>query len=228
MSRLHPQSRIPPPTILKPSVLPPIRKRLRQVQLIVRSDFTNLFRFGFGAPRAGQRIYIDPKSVDSWVSAFDRRDTGRVLDGNWDKTSTPFSNIFKVGIVHRKISQNITWEEAGAYDNMLRLIRERGDHDECRNIDDIRERYRRLDTLIEHLASGGRYLTATELGGMREFGGIYIHVGRYGEALFGGSGCHRLAIAQALGLKSVPAQVGVVHLQAVQNGKFHKLARPPK
>ena len=195
---------------------------------MLRSDLANLVRFGLGAPRAGQRIYIDPRSVESWVSAFGRRDTGRVLDGDWDKTSAPFANIPKAGIVHRKISQNLTWEEAGAYDNMLRLIRERGDHDECRNIYDIQERYRRLDALVEHLAAGGRYLTATELGGIREFGGIYIHVGRYGEALFGGRGCHRLAIAQALGLKSVPAQVGVVHLQAVQNGSFHRLTKPRK
>ena len=64
-----------------------------------------------------------------------------------------------------------------------------------------------------------------EQGGYREMDGIFVHVGRSGDIIFGGGGAHRLAIAQGLKLERVPAQLGVVHREALMSGAFRKLCR---
>lgn len=186
-------------------------------------DIPNLLRFGPSAPRAGQRIYINPRSVNKWAARFTRRDTGKVVDGDWDNAVLPLIEIPKIRIVHRRIGDGVSWQEAGAYDNLMRRIADHGPRDGCSDLDDVKARYDRVDALIEHLAKGGRFLTSAEMGGYREFGGVYVHVGRNGEPIFGGGGCHRLAIAQALGLECIPAQLGVVHRQALTNGAFRSL-----
>ena len=105
---------------------------------------------------------------------------------------------------------------------MLSIIKKKPGADGCNNIDDIRQRYERLDELIEYLRLGGTFKEGT---GFRESGGVYIHIGREGEMIFAGGGCHRLAIAQKLNLKEIPAQLGVVHRDFVASGGFKRLAK---
>lgn len=201
---------------------------LRYPWLWLKVDIPNFVRFGPGAPKAGQRIYINPGCVHNWVFLFSRRDTGKVIDGDWDNAVVPLTEIPKIRIVHRRIREGLSWQEAGAYDNLMQRIQDLGPRDGCSDLEDVKARYDRVDALIEHLAKGGRFLTSAEMGAYREFGGVYIHVGRNGEPIFGGGGCHRLAIAQGLGLERIPAQVGVVHRRAVTSGAFRSLmeARP--
>ena len=188
-------------------------------------DFCNVIRFGLDAPRYAQRIYINPCSVRFAVDAFTRDHSGRVISGDWDRNTVPIHTLNKFQITHRRLSEKLSWEVAGAYASMLALLESRPMPDGCRSIDDIRLRYKNLDDLIDHLSKSGRYLTMEEQGGYREMGGIYVHIGRSGEIIFGGGGAHRLAIAQGLELERVPAQLGVVHREALGSGAFMKLCR---
>lgn len=219
-------------------------------------DTVNWMRFGRSAPRVGSRIYIVPEAVRVIaMRPLGWELTGKVLADNWDCETRPLFGTAipalraddtarprtwndatpeevhavsarKIQAVHRRIREGVSWSEAGAYDCMGHLMEKYGELDGCRTLQDVEARYQRLDSLIAALRDGESFKTREELGGLREFGGIYIHVGRSGELIFGGGGCHRLAIAQALELRCVPAQVGVVHAEALQNGEFRKLLSP--
>lgn len=50
----------------------------------------------------------------------------------------------------------------------------------------------------------------------REYGGVLVHIGPGGRPYFGGAGQHRMAIALALGLQRIPAQLGATHSDAIR------------
>ena len=90
--------------------------------------------------------------------------------------------------------------------------------DDCTDFNDVVSRYARLDELFSYLQGGGKFRTRKELYGSRTFreqGGVYIHIDREGNPVFGGGGCHRLALAKILQLDIIPAQLGIVHHEAV-------------
>jgi hypothetical protein len=107
-----------------------------------------------------------------------------------------------------------TWKECGAYKYMHEMIKKGIALDGCYNEYDVEKRYERLSDLILHLKNGGAFYNSTYF---REIGGVFVHIGRNGEIIFGGGGCHRLAIAQKLGLKNIPAQIGVVHTEFLRD-----------
>ena len=110
---------------------------------------------------------------------------------------------------------------------MMAKIKVQSRYDDCGSLDEVVARYRKLDRFYQHLVNGGRYHTMYELkpNNFREQGGVHINIGRNGELLFGGGGCHRLAIAQILKLPQIPAQIGVCHKQAVVNNLISSLRR---
>ena len=137
----------------------------------------------------------------------------------------PVAELPKIAACKRRIANQECWEAAGAYEVMQHLVVEHGQYDGCRNALDIARRYRNLDHVIASIAADGRLMTRKELNSLnfREAGGVVVHVGRSAQLIFGGGGCHRLAIAQALGLRLMPAQLGVVHREAVKEGLFTAL-----
>lgn len=114
----------------------------------------------------------------------------------------------------------VSWEDTGVFDHMLRKIEHAG-HPEsgCVTADDLRRRYARLDRVFDQVRREGRLLHAHELDGPVALGvvwnGIEIHLGPRGEPIFGDAGTHRLAMAQVLGLRRIPALLGFVHEAAV-------------
>ena len=116
-----------------------------------------------------------------------------------------------------------SWEETEAYDQMLRLITQTGKSvDGCRSLDEVVRRYERLDAVFEQVREDRRLRSRSELPlpdrGFREVGGVYVHLGRSGQPIFGGGGFHRLAIARVLELPEIPAQLGVVHEELLRRG----------
>jgi hypothetical protein len=195
-------------------------------------DVANAVRFGLAAPRKHQTIYVDPRRVVHCVKDPARfNDTsfsGQVLDGDWDQPGVLCAETVVARWVRARIN-GATWREAGAYDGMLKAISERGRIDGCSNLDDIVARYERLDELIRWLKSGNEFLRENKVRKryFRECAGVLVHVGRNGELLHGAKGNHRLAIAREIGLRWIPAQVGVVHRKAVESGAFRALTRRP-
>jgi hypothetical protein len=106
---------------------------------------------------------------------------------------------------------------------MLDYIARHGPLDRCSSLEDVIERYRQLDGIFEQVRSEGRLRTVLEVDpdGFRERGGILVHLGPGRSFVFGGAGCHRLAMALALGFRSIPAKVGWVHPDWL--GSFHTL-----
>lgn len=113
----------------------------------------------------------------------------------------------------------VSWEDTGVFDHMLRKIEHAGRPESgCGTIEDLRRRYARLDRVFDQVRREGRLLHAHELGPVARgmvWDGIEIHIGPHGEPIFGDAGTHRLAMAQVLGLRRIPALLGFVHEAAV-------------
>lgn len=209
-----------------------ILKSYRTVQNFP-ADVRNVIRFGINAPKRYQTIFIDPQDVKFVVAEPFRykpmRMSGKVMDGDWDRRGYSFTKSTARIFIRRRIHHNLPWQETGAYERMMKKIAEFGFADGCSGIEDVVQRYNELDKLISHLKAGGRFLSRRDIcpENFREFGGVVIHIGRSGELFGSEKGNHRLAIAQELGLQCMPAQVGVVHIEAVRSGAYRKLTKKP-
>lgn len=169
--------------------------------------------------RARALIWFDPQDCTRYLLQQGRRNSGAVLDGDWDLAAQPLTESPKFRFCVDHWQNGTPWEATGAYEHMWRLVEAaaaRGHApDGCRTMDDIVARYRRLDDLYEAVKAEGRLKTAFELGlsssHRKEPGGILIHLDRHGRPLFGGAGHHRFAIAYVLGHRRAPAQLGITH-----------------
>lgn len=197
---------------------------LRLIKYIYR-DFYNILRYGpKKAPKFGQLIFINPSDVKMNCSAFDRLDSGKVLSGDWDLNTYPINKLEKYVVTKKHFADGLSWEKAGAYDLMNKLIAKNGKVDNCNSFNDIKQRYKNLDLFFEYLKNKGQWKTQSKLkNGLnyRENGGVYIHIGRNGEIISGNGGIHRLTIAKILEIKEIPAQLGVVHENYFNSGQFY-------
>ncbi|MCP2043994.1 hypothetical protein [Pontibacter sp. HSC-36F09] len=192
----------------------------------IRSVY-NKIRYGANAPMYAELIFVDPMQVDQYSFAWKHRDSGRVIGGDWDQQEnlTAIDSRFKFNACIERWKLNKTWEETGIYEFMLNLILHRNRPvDKCNSLEDIIARYEQLDDLLEKVKETGRLNTQRELNPScyNEEGGIFIHIGRKNQTIFGGGGIHRLAIAKVLQLSSIPAQLGVVHSEALPTWTVYK------
>lgn len=179
----------------------------------------NFLKHGNNAPLRCEGIYIDPNKIDMVIdpNVFHSRDSGRVVGGDWDLRKSSISSFPKFIICYERFVNGKSWQEAGAYDLMINNQKENGDHpDGCRSLEDIEERYKQIDELYKNIKKNN-LLSRREINpsNFRESGGVYVHVDRNGDIIFGRSGCHRIAIAIILQLQAIPVQVGVVHENAL-------------
>ncbi len=185
-----------------------------ELTFFLTRDIYNIFRYGLKSPRALQLIYVDPGKITKIQTgkAFSRIDGGKVVDGDWDLCFSNLEDSKKYQIIYKKVITGCSWEESGIYEYY-------SGNDKYKV---LKSRYEGLSEFINHLKSGGKFLTRQELGkkNFRENKGILVNMDRNGEIIFTGRGFHRLAIAKALGLKSIPVALVVVHEQAVINGMF--------
>lgn len=213
--------------ITKIKVLYEAKKLKRLLLAIILRDCHNILRYGLSAPRHSQLFYLDPQEVRQAISIgkWHRKDTGKVVDGEWDLCVKNIDDVKKIKMVKERLLKELSWEDVGAYKHMEGLLKKYSCYDDCKSLDDVFLRYERIDKMIEALRSGGVYVKRSDIirDNFRESGGVYIHIGRNGEYIFGIGGCHRLAIAQTLGIKKIPAQIGVVHKTAVKNGIWRRI-----
>ncbi len=143
--------------------------------------------------------------------------SGRVVGGDWDKDIVPLNKCPKYLVCQKRIIRGMSWEDAGAYELMRQILIKKPGADGCQSMADVVKRYENVDRLYDSVKRDGRLRSRKELhpGNFRERGGVYVHFDRRGNILFSGGGFHRLSVAQIVGLRSIPAQVGVVHEQAI-------------
>lgn len=181
-------------------------------------DAYNLLHWGKMAPRFAERIFINPKlceySIRLGSQAFS---SGRVLKKTigFEKKSPLQDEPLLIGCFAHWINGQ-DWNSTGLLQRLTKQIEEVGVVDGCRSEKDVIERYERLDRLFDQVKMEGRLRSKLELGGYREMGGVLIHIGPDGEFYFGGNGNHRLAIALVLELDEIAAQLGSIHIEALE------------
>lgn len=207
--------------------------------VLLRGPLRDLANRAFGgsdAPKAQERIWIDPQDVQriyirnpAVTPDFKRRHSGMIVDGDWDRMTEPLEQSWKIAGCLARFRDGKSWEETGIFDRMLQTIAERGHFDSCRTLDDVRARYYEIDRLHQHIKMNGyRDETIRFLGAFRLPGGVFVHIDREGRPIFGAIGNHRMAIARDLGLRRIPAQLGVVHPGAIASGRFQSYRNSAK
>lgn len=193
--------------------------RYRKLMSWYKRDLFNRIRYGSESPISCERIYIEPSQVNRVIgeNIFGAGDSGRVVGGDWDLLTSSIYDFPKYIICHERFLNGKSWRDAGAYELMLALINNNPGLDGCRSIEDIVERYKHLDKIYCEIKKHDRLMNRQEIwpGNFRERDGVYVHFDRDGNIIFGGGGCHRLAVSKILQLKVIPAQVGVVHEEAL-------------
>jgi hypothetical protein len=187
---------------------------------VVCSDVVNVTKYGLMAPLYAERIWIDPLQCKFRIKGYPG-ESGSVIESTWpphkenEITLLEEHKLFEYCVEHWV--NGVPWHNVGVYENMEKLIFERGTLDGCKNIDDIVNRYRKLDEVFEEVRKDNRIKTRKELNSknFREEGGIRINIGPLGELVFGPGGQHRLYIAIILGLRLIPSMLGCVHVDSI-------------
>ncbi len=195
-------------------------KRTALRVLAFTRDAGNIVRYGSTAPRFAERMWIDPNLVSRVVrdSQFGRPQSARVIGGVWDEQAHEIREWSKFRACEQHWRGGLAWEETGLIASAIERLRS-GPFDGCRSAADIKRRYRELDAIYETVESSRRLASMKEFGddAFRGWGDMLIHVGRGPELLLGRGGHHRFAMARCLELRSVPAQIGVVHSGAIDS-----------
>lgn len=196
-------------------------------------DRINRLRFGTYAPLTDECIMIDPLAVhhvylakpEDGAPVFRRRDSGRVLDGNWDLSVGDLSESRVTRSCERHFVDGESWDETGIIAHHLSQIARQGASDGMRTEEEVRARYDALDHLYREATLTGGFRPRRELPEYfrREHGGVLFHIARDGSPLRAGGGKHRFAIARILKLKSIPAQLGVIHKDALYAGHLERI-----
>ncbi|EPX82190.1 hypothetical protein [Salipiger mucosus] len=203
-----------------------LRDLQAQVPRKLARDYWNRLRFGPEAPQSDECVYVDPGrthfSYDPKAARrkLRRSHSGMVLGGDWDRCRRPLDSHVKIASVRERYLGGVPWEQTALFDKLLREIRDGHHPDGLESRKELVQRYEVLDRVFEETRRRGRLLTRAELPEFfrREHGGILVHIDREGAPMRAGGGMHRFAIAKVLELPEIPAQLGVVHPQALRAG----------
>lgn len=182
-------------------------------------DLANRARFGAGAPRFAERIWVDPREVERVDFGFGTTESGKVVTtAEWRRAALqPLADFAKLRCCTERWIRGLSWEETGVLEHWRRQLERGCVMDGLRDMGEVVERYERLDRVFATVRHEGRLRTRSELPyrTFRERGGILVHIGPTAEPILGRGGHHRFAMAVALDLRAVPAQIGVVHHDAL-------------
>jgi hypothetical protein len=135
-----------------------------------------------------------------------------VESGNWDldvidfKTQYPYYKSLKSCLIDNEI-----WENTELYRIGLETLSKGLTAFGCLTIQQLKKRIESIKQLYNNIAHQGyRFPTMDRFTDFSDE--ISVNIGRNGEILFDDGG-HRLAIAQLLGIRLIPVQVVVRHLQ---------------
>jgi hypothetical protein len=209
-------------------------KRLKQQRHLSRTAKKNIRRYGPNAPIPCERIWIDPMICDRTLNVrMGCKFTSQVMGGDWDLDTCHVEDHEMVKFCIQHWQDGIPWEDTGVYERMLCHIREIGATSHGSSLEDMKRRYEKLDKIFAQVREVRQLLCRAELLGdncTHEQGGVYVHIDRAARPIFGGSGCHRIAMARVLELPIIPAMIGVVHADALATWRnaFYVGATRPK
>ena len=180
-------------------------------------DFTRILRFGAGAPRYAERIWVNPSDVWALPLAkkkevgWDRFASARVVSQWPAEHIVTLDRHEKIAFCIEHWKHGLEWNRTSAIGFYSSKSKSPGDW--------VTERHRPLDDIFETVRREQRLRSMRELRpfGFREDGGVRINVGPSGQLVFCDGGTHRLAMAWILGISCIPAQIGVVHINALDH-----------
>jgi hypothetical protein len=195
------------------------REQMRLHQRAIDHDIASITLYGRDAPLLWERIWLSPADCVDSYGKFKAEQSGEVVGGDWDLHTYPVKSNAIAAACIRHWRDGVSWEEAGAYDLQLQRIKKLGTShaDGLRTLDDIIRRCEHLDAIFETIRSERRLRPRSETDDFtfRERDGVLIHVARDGRPVFGHRGVHRFVMARLLELPTMPAQLGVVHPEAL-------------
>lgn len=204
-----------------------------QVPRKAMRDLWNRMQYGPEAPRSDELIFVDPLAVrDSYDrhaggKPLRRQHSGMVVGGDWDLCRRPYAENVKSISCRMRYLDGADWEETPIFERLMRQIARGERPDDCGSREDLLNRYQTLDRVYDETRRRGRLLPQADLPDYfrGEHGGILVHIDRDGLPLRASGGMHRLAIAQILELPEIPAQLGVVHPEALYKARLAPLRR---
>lgn len=192
----------------------------------------NKLKYGYLAPVYYERLWVSPNDIQLRLPRAKRFKifgksrviSGSIIPGEWYKDAEKFSYHH---VLEKRFIENYPWSELGVYTRMMDRINEIGSSDGCQNIEEVKERYKKIDELYYQIKREKRFRTREELSGKkRNFakgrGELRVFVGKYGKLIHGSGGNHRLAIAKILELKKIPVTIGGVHPDGIKYLNKHR------
>lgn len=180
---------------------------------IVRADLANRRRYRAVAPPYGV-ICVDPHAIEWRITVHKRTwPLGLVHGGEWDRDlREPVDAPGKLASMWQRYRLGLEWEETDIFRRTYSPVLARGGTIKgAATLDALAEHYRRAyDGLYHRIAEQG-FKVPTLRDPRPSF--VYVHIGRAGELLFTSGGHHRLGIALALGLRSIPVRVLTRHVE---------------
>lgn len=184
-------------------------------------DAGNRIRYGKGAPRFCELIWVDANAIHRVVGNAPIEEltgqhrnwaSGYVVEWNGVRGVTALDEELKIQRCVKHWRDGVSWDELGYIDMMKKAPRHANDDEAA-----IRQRFAMLDNAFEEARSTRSLKTRKQLDPreFRENGGILVHIAKHGEPVFGGNGFHRLAMARVLELSRIPACLGVVDKSAI-------------
>lgn len=181
-------------------------------------DVRARLKFGRHAPLWCERVWIEPRECQRTLGRGGRRSlTDRVVGGDWDRRVHDVTSIARLRACLLRWRDGLPWEETGILEDAQRRLDQGRRPGGLDSLGAVRQRCRDLDTVFAQVGRERRLRTRAELSVMnlRERGGVRVVADRNRRPIFyGGGGCHRLAMALALELPVMPAQVMAVHVEA--------------
>jgi hypothetical protein len=167
-------------------------------------------------------LWLSPSRIEFKTllkgSVFRHMGCGWVIGGDWDRLEHAFARDARFRAMQAAIEESVPWQNTDEYAAALSTIEQGSTAHHCRTREELDERFRLLEKLIEDIRRDG-YLTQSELCGRRSEAGtlgrndeVAVAIGRCGDILYR-DGAHRLAIAKLLGVPTMPVQVAFRHEQ---------------
>lgn len=158
---------------------------------------------------------------------------GIVLDGDWDRATTPLADYHLTRVLEARFVDGCDWDEVPYVRRALRKVRQGRPAwgGRCRTESDVWARCRYIDDLHDRLSRGGYQPDLASERDPLAFTHFLVNIGRDGTIVRNNDGKHRIVLSRIIGIPSLQARVLVRHRawhavrDAVRRGDERQRAR---
>ena len=190
------------------------------------TDLRNRALYGPDAPRYGDRILIDPRLVKGVMMPRRLFLSGQVVESFppvEEARIIPLREHPKIGACLEHWEKGVPWSQT----KYLSSIIAAGKGKYGGTPERVDAHWSQYDRMLDVVKREGRLRRRAQIyrRNFREQRGILVHIDKDGSLYQGNSGNRRFAIALVAGLPVIPAQVGCVHVEALEKFKALRCTR---